>query len=290
MMNQLSPIKQAFVALEEMRARLEAEQRSHREPVAVIGIGCRLPGGAHNPDAFWNLLTSGLSAIGEVPKDRWNVDAYYHPDPEEPGKMVSRWGGFLEEVSGFDPAFFSISPREAARMDPQHRTVLEVVWEALEDAALPPAKLWGTRAGTYIGISSSDYANLTLASGDVSLLDAHYASGIAHSTASGRISYILGLQGPSISIDTACSSSLVAVHLACQGLRTGDCSLALAGGVNVMLAPETMIALSRSRMLSPEDHVKAFDAAADGFVRGEGCGVVVLKRLSDAVLWAIPEA
>ena len=182
----------------------------------------------------------------------------------------------------FDPAFFGITPREAQGMDPQQRLLLEVCWEALEHAGQPPDRLQRTPTGVYVGLGGSDYAYLQLETGDRSLFDAHFASGIAHSIASGRLSYLLGLQGPSLTIDTACSSSLVAMHLACQALRAGDCRMALAGGVNLILSPDIYIALSHSRMLAPDGRCKTFDAAADGFARGEGCGVIVLKRLSDA--------
>ncbi|HVV72359.1 MAG TPA: type I polyketide synthase, partial [Verrucomicrobiae bacterium] len=282
--NQLSPLKRALLAIEELQAKVDSLEQARREPVAVIGLGCRIPGGANDPEAFWNLLREGRSGVCEIPKDRWDVERYYDPNPDAPGKIATRFGAFLDRVDEFEPQFFGIAPREAQTMDPQQRLLLEVSWQALEHAGQAPTKLGQTRTGVYFGICSNDYAQLLLENGERSLLDMYYASGIAHSIASGRLSYLLGLQGPSISIDTACSSSLVSVHLACQGLRQGDCRMALAGGVNVILSPEVFSALSRARMLSPEGKCKAFDAAADGFVRGEGCGVVVLKRLSDALV------
>ena len=275
-------LKQAFLAVQEMQAKLEAAKLRAREPIAVVGLGCRFPGGADSGDSFWDLLREGRDAISLVPADRWDADAYYDPDPDEPGKMVTRWGGFLDQVDQFDTKFFEIAPREAASMDPQQRLALEVAWETLENAGIAPMDLRATKTGIFLGIASNDYSQLHARTGDPEAMDAHYASGIAHSIASGRISYLLGLEGPSISLDTACSSSLVAVHVACESLRAGDCSLALAGGVNAMLAPETTAMLSRVRMLSPDGRCKAFDESADGFVRGEGCGFVALKTLSQA--------
>ncbi len=278
----LSPLKRAFLALEQAQARVAALEQAHREPIAVIGMGCRVPGGGNDPQSFWRLMREGVDAIGRVPADRWDIDAYYDANPEVPGKIATREGGFIESVDQFDPAFFGIAPREADGMDPQQRLLLEVIWEALEHAGQAPDRLERSATGVYVGATSSDYTYLQLKSHDQALLDAHFTSGIAHSIFSGRISYLLGLQGPSVTIDTACSSSLVAVHLACQALRAGECRMALAGGVNLILAPDVFIALSHSRMLSPDGRCKTFDAAADGFARGEGCGVIVLKKLSDA--------
>ncbi|MGO8676239.1 MAG: SDR family NAD(P)-dependent oxidoreductase [Limisphaerales bacterium] len=281
--NDLSPLKRALLAIEELQAKLQAVEQQAREPIAVVGLGCRIPGGANGPEGFWGLLREGRSGVREIPRDRWDVDARYDPNPDAPGKIATRFGAFLDEVDRFDPQFFGIAPREALSMDPQQRLLLEVSWEALEDAGQSPAKLGQSRTGVYFGICGNDYAQLLLERNEPALLDMYYASGIGHSIASGRLSYVLGLQGPSLSVDTACSSSLVAVHLACQGLRNGECRMALAGGVNVILSPEVFSALSRARMLAADGKCKAFDAAADGFVRGEGCGVVVLKRLSDAL-------
>lgn len=280
---QLTPLKRAFLAIEDLQARLAASESARREPIALIGIGCRLPGNANSPDALWQLLRDGIDAIGEVPPDRWDIDAYYDPDFSVPGKMSSRHGGFLRDIDHFDPQFFGIAPREAAAMDPQQRLLLEVAWEALEHAGMAPAKLAGSRTGVFVGITSGDYAQLSLSTCGPEGLDAYYASGIAHSIASGRLSYVLGLEGPSVSLDTACSSSLVAVHLAVQSLRQGECRMALAGGVNLILTPETTITLSKYQMMAPDGRCKFADARADGFVRAEGCALVVLKRLSDAI-------
>jgi len=269
----LNSLKQTLRALKKATARISALEAAQSEPVAVIGVGCRFPGGGDNPEAFWRALTEGVDAIREVPRERWPSAA--HGDPTTP-----RWVGTLDRVDGFEPAFFGISPREAASMDPQQRLLLEVSWEALEDAGHPPDSLSGSRAGIFLGLSSQDYGREVTA--DPGSLDAYATTGNSASFAAGRLSYVLGLQGPSMVLDTACSSSLVAVHLACQSLRNGESDLALAGGVNLILSPLSMQLLARTQALSPDGRCRAFDAAANGFVRGEGCGVVVLKRLSDA--------
>ncbi|MBL8100976.1 MAG: amino acid adenylation domain-containing protein, partial [Anaerolineales bacterium] len=249
------------------------------EPIAIIGLSCRFPQ-ADNPQAFWELLRNGVDAITEVPSDRWDVNAFHSTEPS-PGKVTTRFGGFLDNVGLFDPHFFGISPREAARMDPQQRLLLEVSWEALENAFILPQSLAGTRTGVFVGISSSDYSRLQF--DDPERIDAYAGTGNAHSIAANRLSYVFDLRGPSMAVDTACSSSLVSVHLACQSLRSGESDLALAGGVNLILTPELTITFSQARMLSPDGRCKTFDANADGYVRGEGCGVVILKRLSDAL-------
>ena len=275
----LSPTKRALLAVQQMKAQVEALEHEKHEPIAVVGLGCRFPG-ANNPDEFWTLLHDGVDAIAEVPPERWSVDAYYAPDPDVPGKMSTRYGGFVYQTDQFDPLFFNISPRETVSLDPQHRLVLEVAWEALEHAALPPHKR-SKRAGVFIGISDRDYFELALQQGPDEI-DNYLILGNDPSTASGRLSYFLGLTGPSLSVSTACSSSLIAVHLACQSLRNRECDFAFAGGVNLILTPTLYINLSKARMLSPEGRCKAFDAAANGYVRAEGCGLVILKRLSDA--------
>jgi acyl transferase domain-containing protein len=276
----LSPLKRALLAVDELKTRLDAAERGWREPVAIVGLGCRMPE-ASGPDTFWELLRDGRSPNREVPAERWDVDAFYDPDPDAVGRMSVRTGAFLEGVDLFDPQLFGIAPREAITMDPQQRLLLEVSWEALEHAGIAPDSLSGSATGVFVGITSSDYVDL-VKHGDLDRVDAHFASGVAHSIASGRLSYVLGLQGPAVSIDTACSSSLVAVHLACQSLLTGECRMALAGGVNLILTPDSGVVFTKSRMLAPDGRCKTFDAAADGFGRGEGCVVVVLKRLADA--------
>jgi acyl transferase domain-containing protein/acyl carrier protein len=276
----LTPKRLALLALD-LEARL-ASSDTRRMPIAIVGMGCRLPGGVATPEAFWALLSQGRDVIREVPADRWSIDDYYDPDPDAPGRMNTRGGGFLDDIRGFDAAFFGISPREAASMDPQQRILLEVAWEALEHAGIDPSSLGGSPTGVFVGVCTSDYYRRTMA-GIPQLGDAYIATGNAASVVSGRVSYVLGLRGPSVSVDTACSSSLVAVHLACQSLQLGESRLALAGGVNVICSPETTILLSKAHMMAPDARCKAFDARADGFVRGEGCGLVVLKRLGDAI-------
>lgn len=276
-------LKNAYAALEDMQKRLRAVERARHEAIAIIGMGCRYPGEADNPDAFWRLLRAGTDAITEVPPGRWDVGAYYDPDPDAPGKYYTRWGGFLKEVEGFDAGFFRISPREAIQLDPQQRLLLEVTWEALEDAGCASPELAGSLTGVFVGMNSHDYFALQVQSQDPGKLDAYFSTGVTHSVAAGRLSYFLDLHGPNTSVDTACSSSLVATHLACQSLRNNECDLALAGGVNLILAPDGMITTSRARMMAFDGRCKTFDASADGYVRSEGCGIVVLKRLPDAL-------
>lgn len=276
-------LKEAVVALQKMRAKLESVAQARIEPVAIIGIGCRYPGHVDTPDAFWQLLRDGVDAIGEIPRSRWDADAYYDPDPAAPGKMNTRWGGFLQDVERFDPRFFGIAPVEARSMDPQQRLLLEVTWEALERAGRAPRQLSGSRTGVFVGVTFNDYLQLLDRESQGVMVNPYRLTGNMMNAIAGRISYIFGFQGPCLTLDTACSSSLVSVHLACQSLRLAESDLAVAGGVNLILSPEWMITASKNKMLSPDGRCKAFDSRADGFVRSEGCGMVVLKRLSDAV-------
>jgi acyl transferase domain-containing protein len=216
------------------------------------------------------LRHAGRAAIGRVPADRWDVDAFIGADPAAAGTIATTRGGFLEDVDRFDARFFGITPREAASMDPQQRLLLEVAWEALEHAGMPPAGVMGTSAGVFVGLAASDYLQLELRSVGLADIDAYLASGSSPAVASGRLSYMLGLQGPSLTVDTACSSSLVATHLACQSLRNRECRMALAGGVSLILLPEVSVNFSRAGMLAPDGRCKTFDAAADGYVRSEG--------------------
>ncbi|HSJ99765.1 MAG TPA: acyltransferase domain-containing protein, partial [Kofleriaceae bacterium] len=251
------------------------------EPIAIVGIACRLPGDVSSPEQLWSLLCEGRSGIVEVPADRWNVELFLDADPEAPGKMTTRWGGFVRDVDRFDPAFFGISPREAVQMDPQQRLALELGWAALEDAAIVPATLRGRAVGVFMGAMWSDYARLTHA--DPAAIDRYSATGEDTSIISGRLSYTLGLEGTSLTVNTACSSSLVAIQLACQSLRLGETELALAGGVHVMAAPHGTIAMTKFGAMNPAGQCRAFDAAAGGYVRGEGGGVVVLRPLRQAL-------
>ncbi|MEQ9047572.1 MAG: SDR family NAD(P)-dependent oxidoreductase [Sneathiellaceae bacterium] len=251
------------------------------EGIAIVGMGCRIPGGVTGPDGFWALLRDEVDAITEIPASRWDAGRYYDADPDRPGTIQARHGGFVDGVEFFDPIFFGISPREARHLDPQQRLLLEVGWETLEQAGIPPGSLEGSQTGVFIGISTNDY--LQRLNRDPDGIDAYLGTGNALSVAANRLSYFLGLEGPSLAIDTACSSSLVAIHQACQSLRSGECDLAFAGGVNLLLDPTVSINHSRARMLAPDGRCKAFAAEADGFVRSEGCGLVLLKRLSDAL-------
>jgi phthiocerol/phenolphthiocerol synthesis type-I polyketide synthase B len=278
---QLSPQAREALARELIRAGTRFPADAVAEPVAVVGMGCRFPGGVTGPSSYWRLLLDGGDAVTEVPADRWDADEFYDPDSSVPGRMTTKWGGFVSDAEGFDAEFFGITPREGEAMDPQQRMLLEVAWEALEHAGIPPDSLGGSRTGVIIGLASWDYTLVNMERR--AEIDAYVSTGNPHSTAVGRIAYVLGLRGPAVAVDTACSSSLVAVHLACQSLRLRESDLALAGGVQLSLSPFAAIALSKWSALSPQGRCQAFDAGADGTVRGEGCGVVVLKRLADAV-------
>jgi len=262
------------------------------EPVAIIGMACRYPG-ADNLSRFWQMLESGTFPIREIPPDRWPVDRYYDPIPGTPSKMYVRSFGFMNGVDQFDSYLFGISPRDAARMDPQHRIMLEICWEAVEHAGISPAALAGTGTGVFVGVSGSDYAHrLTASESALELMDNRSGTGNSYSFTANRVSYALDLSGPSLVVDTACSSALVAIHLACESLDRRECELAICGAVSVILSPLVAISLCQSRMLSPDGHPRVFDAEANGYVRSEGCGAVILKRLADAVrdrdrVWAV---
>ncbi|MCZ4351949.1 SDR family NAD(P)-dependent oxidoreductase [Roseovarius aestuarii] len=277
-----SRLKAASDAIRKLQNRVRELERGAPEPIAVIGLGCRFPGAESGPDAFWQMLKDGRHGVRRVPADRWDADAWYDPDPTVPGKTHSRHGGFIDDVTGFDAALFGLSPREADALDPQQRLFLELAWESLENAGIPPQGLAGSATGVFAGISTADYSGLGLWNGDLTRIDPYSYSGSSFNALAGRVSYILGLEGPSMAVDTACSSSLVTVHLAAQALRAGECDLALAGGVNVMLSPEMSVFFTKLGAITADDKCKAFDARADGYVRGEGGGIVALKRLSDA--------
>ncbi|HEY2735902.1 MAG TPA: beta-ketoacyl synthase N-terminal-like domain-containing protein, partial [Polyangiales bacterium] len=248
------------------------------EPIAIVSMACRLPGGVDTPESLWNALAEGRDLVEDFPVERWDVESLYDPDPEAVGKSYTRQGGFIHGVDQFDASFFEIAPREARAMDPQQRLLLEASWEALERAGIVPASLNESTTGVYIGTFDSGYSDgVTLEQ-----LDGYIATGAFPAVASGRLAYTLGLQGPAVTVDTACSSSLVAVHLASQALRTGDCDLALAGGVSLLLKPHGFVEFSRLRGLSPSGRCRSFSDDADGASWAEGCGVVLLKRLSDA--------
>jgi len=252
------------------------------EPLAIIGIGCRFPGGSDSPQAFWDMLCAGTDAIREIPEDRWSISAHYDPVPGRDGKSISRWGGFVENIDRFDPGFFGISAREADSIDPQQRLLLETSWEAFEDAGQTLENLRGSSTGVFVGISTSDYAGLQNEGGGRTIADVYSATGSTFSISANRISYCFDLRGPSMAVDTACSSALTACHIACESLWRGDSSMAIVGGVNALLSQDTFFAFSRMAMLSPDGRCKAFAAGANGFVRAEGAGAVLLKPLSAA--------
>ena len=252
------------------------------EPIAIIGMACRWPGGVTSPDAYWQLLSDGRDAIEPFPTGRWDIEALYDPDPGAAGKTYCKHGGFLHGFEQLDAAFFAIAPREAAAVEPQQRLVLETTWEAIERARMPPSQLAGTRTGVYLGSQGSDYRAASAEEETLRMLDGYAGTGQASSVLSGRVAYALNLQGPALTIDTACSSSLVALHLACEGLRRGDCELAIAGGVQVMNTPVAFVEFSRLRGLAPDGRCKSFGARADGTAWSEGCGILLLKRLGDA--------
>jgi phthiocerol/phenolphthiocerol synthesis type-I polyketide synthase A len=277
-------ITEALHKIDELTARLEFAEQGDAEPIAVVGMGCRFPGGVDNPEQYWRLLQDGRSGIVRVPPERWDADAFYSDDHTVPGTICTREGGFLTswKPDEFDAEFFSIAPREAAAMDPQQRLVLEVAWEALEDAGITAQAIRGSQTSVFIGLTANDYSMTLAGNARPEDADAYASFGNAANFAAGRLAYFLGVRGPALVIDTACSSSLVAVHLACQSLRRRESDTALAAGTNLILRPENSIACSRFGMLSPDGRCKTFDASADGYVRSEGCGMVVLKRISDA--------
>ena len=270
-------LRDSLREIQRLDTALKMAEAASTEPIAIIGMACRTPGGVSDPEGFWALLAAGRDAVGPFPA-RWDTEALYDPDPDAAGKCVAREGGFLDDIAGFDAPFFGISPREAAAMDPQQRLVLETAWEALERAGMAPGAMHGAMGGVYLGSLGADYGDPT----DLVALDGYRGTGVASSVLSGRVAYVLGLQGPAMTVDTACSSSLVALHLAAAGLRQGDCDLALAGGVQVMCRPGMFVEFSRLRGTAPDGRCKSFSAEANGAGWAEGCGVLVLKRLSDA--------
>nr|WP_167398830.1 type I polyketide synthase [Sphingomonas aurantiaca] len=276
-------LKKTFIALKRTQARVASLEARRAEPIAIVGIACRLPGGANDPDALWSLLCRGEDTAGPIPADRWDESQFYSAAPDTPGRTHAAQANFLDiAVDAFDAPFFGVSAKEALSMDPQQRLLLELGWEALEDAGVDPTSLRGSATGVFVGISSDDYAQAHRHSGRLELIDGYSLTGTCMAPAAGRISYTFGFEGPSLAVDTACSSSLVAVHLACQSLREGESDVALAAGINLMLSPVFHIASSKLGTISPDGLCKTFDESADGYGRGEGGGMVVLKRLANA--------
>ncbi len=276
-------LENALRTIQDLRARVAASERVFTEPIAIIGMGCRFPGGADTPAAFWDLLRNGVDAAGDIPNLRWDVKAYYDPNPDAPGKIYVRAGSFVREIEQFDPRFFGITPLEAAAIDPQQRLLLEVAWEALEYAGVAADRLRESKTGVFVGAFLDDYAALRMYADVPDQIEPYRFISSLRGVIAGRLSFVLGLQGPTMQVDTACSSSLLATHLACQSLRNQECDLALAGGVFLILAPQSIVGLCRMRAVSPDGRSRTFDAQADGFGIGEGCGLVVLKRYSDAI-------
>ena len=272
----------ALLEIKDLKAKVRRYEDERSEPIAIVGMACRFPGGANSPDQFWDLLRNGVDAIGEIPASRWDVDRFYDPDRNVPGKAYTRCGGFIDDIGGFDASFFSISPREAESLDPHQRILLEVCWEALEHANLVPERLFGSNSGVFVGVSSLDQILNRIGEVPLTEIGPYHGTGCALSPIAGRVSYIFGFNGPSFVVDTACSSSLLSLHLAAESLRLRECNLALAGGVHFLFHPGYFVAFSKANMLAPDGRCKTFDAAANGYARGEGCGIMVLKRLSDA--------
>ena len=279
---EMSPMKQALQAIKQLQARISELEAGHNEPIAVVSMACKFPGNINNTRELWDSLLKSRDAIIEVPANRWNADEFFDPDPDVPGKMYTKFGGFLDGIDQFDPAFFGISPREASSMDPHQRLLLQTTWEAFENGGFDLNALYGSKTGVYVGISNFEYGANLIWPANPADITSYSGTGGSLGVTAGRLSYTFGFTGPSMIIDTACSSSLVTTHLAMQSLRLGECDVAISAGVNLIFGPQTHINFCKAKMLAPDGHCKTFSDDADGYARGEGVGVIVLKRLSDA--------
>ncbi len=256
---------------------------SSSDPIAIVGLSCKFPGAASDLEGFWDVLSSGVDTLSPIPSERWNIDQFYSSDPDAPGKMFVQSAGFLKKsIALFDPSFFGISPREAELMDPQQRLLLETTWEAFENAGIKPSSLAKSLTGVFIGATTHEFADILHRLPSDHHSTSYYGTGTSMASLAGRLSYFLGLEGPCMTIDTACSSSLVGIDLAKQKLQSGECEVCIVGGVNAIVDPNFTVKLCKAKMLSPTSRCHTFSADADGYARGEGCGVIVLKRLSDA--------
>ena len=277
----LSALRKAAATIGRLNARIESLESEHTDPIAIVGLACRGPG-AENADQLWEMISDGQHGISDVPASRWDVNKNFDPRPGVPGKSCTRKGGFIDGVSEFDAEFFNISSREAEGMDPQQRILLECAWHCFEDAGIKPSTQQGQSCGVFVGVTATDYGMLQASTDSSDEVNPYFNTGTPQNVCAGRISYVFGLEGPSMAVDTACSSSLTAIHLACQSLRAGDCETAIAGGVNLTLTPLLYSTLSAAGMLSVDGFCKPFDNEANGYARGEGCGLIILKRLSNA--------
>ncbi|MDH5548006.1 MAG: polyketide synthase, partial [Gammaproteobacteria bacterium] len=276
-------LEKSYFEISRLKSDLKKYSSKNAEPIAITGVACRFPGNVTDTESYWQLLVDGVDAVSEIPDNRWPADELFDTDKSADGKIYTKYGAFLDNIENFDPLVFGISPREAEGLDPQQRLLLETAWESLESSCAPIDSYKNSKTGVFVGMSTDDYLRLSVKSPDAAIFNSHVALGTTRSIAAGRISHTFGFHGPAIQVDTSCSSSMVALHLGIQSLRQGETNTALVGAVNLMLTPDATIGLCRLNALSPSGRCQTFDSDADGYVRGEGCAMVVLKRMSDAV-------